>query len=105
MDTVVELVGSIKESFNRLVNRYVPQIQTIPLEQGMKFEPTWKTVPTHSLTKRVWIEEFASPVLPAGADMLTLSLYQYQSPAPIGTASSNLRKDPITTKTNGLYSS
>lgn len=56
MDTVVELVGSIKESFNRLVNRYVPQIQTIPLEQGMKFEPTWKTVPTHSLTKRVWIE-------------------------------------------------
>ncbi|KAK7326261.1 hypothetical protein VNO80_33076 [Phaseolus coccineus] len=46
MDTVVELVGSIKESFNRLVNRYVPQIQTIPLEQGMKFEPTWKTVPT-----------------------------------------------------------
>ncbi|QCD93695.1 hypothetical protein DEO72_LG5g1771 [Vigna unguiculata] len=54
MDTVVELVGSIKESFNRLVNRYVPQIQTIPLEQGMKFEPTWKTVPTHSLTQRRW---------------------------------------------------
>lgn len=55
-DAVVELVGSIKESFNRLVSRYVPGITTIPLEQGFRFVPTWKTVPTHSLTKRVWIE-------------------------------------------------
>ena len=56
IDAVVELVGSIKESFNRLVSRYVPGITTIPLEQGFRFVPTWKTVPTHSLTKRVWIE-------------------------------------------------
>lgn len=56
MDSVLELVGSIKECFNRLVNRYVPWIKRIPLEQGLTFEPTWKTLPTHSLTKRVWIE-------------------------------------------------
>lgn len=45
MDSVLELVGSIKECFNR---RYVPWIKRIPLEQGLTFEPTWKTLPTHS---------------------------------------------------------
>ena len=40
----------------RRINRYVPWIKRIPLEQGLKFEPTWKALPTHSLTRRVWVE-------------------------------------------------
>jgi len=51
----VGLVGSIKENFNRLISRYAPWIKRIPLEQGLRFEPTWKALPTHSLTKRVWV--------------------------------------------------
>ena len=51
IDAVVELVGSIKGVFNSLVSRYVPGITTIPLEQGFRFVPTWKTVPTHSLLR------------------------------------------------------
>lgn len=52
---MVGLVGSIKENFNRLISRYAPWIKRIPLEQGLRFEPTWKALPTHSLTKRVWV--------------------------------------------------
>lgn len=55
------LVGSIKENFNRLISRYAPWIKRIPLEQGLRFEPTWKALPTHSLTKRVWVERRKLP--------------------------------------------
>ncbi|KAK7326271.1 hypothetical protein VNO80_33088 [Phaseolus coccineus] len=58
---VVGLVGSIKENFNRLISRYAPWIKRIPLEQGLRFEPTWKALPTHSLTKRVWVERRKLP--------------------------------------------
>ncbi|WVY89130.1 hypothetical protein V8G54_037849 (chloroplast) [Vigna mungo] len=55
-------VGSIKENFNRLISRYAPWIKRIPLyEQGLRFEPTWKALPTHSLTKRVWVERRKLP--------------------------------------------
>ncbi|XLT04685.1 hypothetical protein HN51_058891 [Arachis hypogaea] len=37
------------------VSRYAPWIKRIPLEQGLRFEPTRKALPTHSLTKRVWV--------------------------------------------------
>lgn len=30
-----------------LILRYVPSIQSIPLEQGMTWEPTYKALPTH----------------------------------------------------------
>lgn len=42
IDEVVGLVGSIKENFHRLISRYAPWIKRIPLEQGLRFEPTWK---------------------------------------------------------------
>jgi len=45
-------------------------------------------------------KEFTSPLLMARANMLTLSLYQYQYLIPISTTSSNLRKDPITKKSS-----
>ena len=61
IDEVVGLVGSIKENFNRLISRYAPWIKRIPLEQGLRFEPTWKALPTHSLTKRVWVERRKLP--------------------------------------------
>ncbi|XLU26498.1 hypothetical protein S245_062564, partial [Arachis hypogaea] len=38
-----------------MAGRYAPWIKRIPLEQGLRFEPTRKALPTHSLTKRVWV--------------------------------------------------
>ncbi|QHN82282.1 uncharacterized protein DS421_20g694460 [Arachis hypogaea] len=56
IDEVVGLVSSIKENFNRLISQSLCSLdKRIPLEQGLRFEPTRKALPTHSLTKRVWV--------------------------------------------------
>jgi len=55
-DSVIGAVADIKHSMKQLILRYVPWITTIPLYQGMSWYPTWKALPTHRLTQRVWIE-------------------------------------------------
>lgn len=51
--TVREVVSDYKMKITSLLHRYVPWIQTIPLEQGILFEPTWKALPTWNLTVEV----------------------------------------------------
>lgn len=48
----VGLVGSMKDHVPMLFARYVPRLRSIPLHQGMVWEPTWKTVPTMALANR-----------------------------------------------------
>ncbi|GER42026.1 transient receptor potential cation channelsubfamily M member 5 [Striga asiatica] len=39
---------SSRRHFKPLLSRYVPDISSIPLNQGLKFVPTWKSVPSAS---------------------------------------------------------
>jgi len=47
IDRVYTFVCKVKEMIPTLILRYVPSIQSIPLEQGMTWEPTYKALPTH----------------------------------------------------------
>ena len=56
LDSVLTLVGDMLDVLPELLNRYCPSIATIPLNQGMVWTPTWKTLPTFRLTKAVWLK-------------------------------------------------
>lgn len=47
-DSVINAVGNMKRKMKYLLQRYVPDLPTIPLHQGMTWDPTWKALPTHS---------------------------------------------------------
>lgn len=57
-NSVLLFVWEMKESFTYLSQRYMPWLPTIPLYQGFRWDPTWKTLPTHNLTRRVFVERF-----------------------------------------------
>ncbi|KAH0446316.1 hypothetical protein IEQ34_024850 [Dendrobium chrysotoxum] len=57
-DSVLLFVWEMKESFTYLSQRYMPWLPNIPLYQGFRWDPTWKTLPTHNLTRRVFVERF-----------------------------------------------
>ncbi|KAK4839043.1 hypothetical protein QYF36_018578 [Acer negundo] len=44
-ESVLEQVAKIKWDLPSLVQRYLPRVSTIPLHQGMCWEPTWKAIP------------------------------------------------------------
>ncbi|GLT62820.1 hypothetical protein SLA2020_354280 [Shorea laevis] len=48
IDRVVRWLGLAKPLFKELFLRYVPNIHAIPLEQGMRWIPSWKRLPTYS---------------------------------------------------------
>ncbi|GKV51977.1 hypothetical protein SLEP1_g58588 [Rubroshorea leprosula] len=48
IDRVVRWLGLAKPLFKELFLRYVPNIHAIPLEQGMRWIPSWKILPTYS---------------------------------------------------------
>lgn len=54
IDSVISLVSDIKGVINLLIRRYMPWIRTIPLNQGLRFVPTWKSLPTGP-----WLRRFA----------------------------------------------
>ena len=45
MDSVRSVVGELKTHGMELIYRYLPGISTIPIHQGISWEPTWKSVP------------------------------------------------------------
>lgn len=45
VDSLKEVLGRIKESYPVLSARYFPWITSIPLNKGMRWEPTWKSTP------------------------------------------------------------
>lgn len=53
MDSILTFTGHLKEKLPVLTDRYLPWISQLPLHQGMKFEPTWKSIPTVGITKHV----------------------------------------------------
>ena len=46
LDSVGSVVAEMKVTFQSLLKRYVPGIESIPLKQGLRFQPTWKSVPS-----------------------------------------------------------
>ncbi|GKV52605.1 hypothetical protein SLEP1_g59181 [Rubroshorea leprosula] len=48
IDRVARWIGGAKPLFKELFLRYIPKIQSIPLEQGMRWIPSWKIVPTYT---------------------------------------------------------
>ncbi|XLT31061.1 hypothetical protein HN873_062353 [Arachis hypogaea] len=52
LEVMCEQVGLIVKNLKVLLKRYPPFLPTIPLYQGMTWDPTWKALPTHPLTQR-----------------------------------------------------
>lgn len=48
LDRVVSWVSKVKPLFSKLLMRYIPKIQSLPLNQGMRWIPSWKTLPTYN---------------------------------------------------------
>lgn len=46
LDSLISLVSDLRDVMNLLIRRYMPFVQTIPLNQGLRFVPTWKSLPT-----------------------------------------------------------
>lgn len=46
--SIKEVASEMREHLPRLIMRYVPAIRRYPLDQGMSFVPTWKSVPSTS---------------------------------------------------------
>ena len=55
IDRVYEFVCKVKETFPTLIRRYVPDITTIPLHQGMVWLPTWKALPSYPVLSDLWM--------------------------------------------------
>jgi hypothetical protein len=45
IEEVKSVMGELKESFPILMRRYIPWISTVPLHKGMRWIPTWKSLP------------------------------------------------------------
>lgn len=54
IDRVVTWLGLLKPILKSLLDRYCPSIQSIPLKQGMKWIPSWKTLPTYHTLPQLW---------------------------------------------------
>lgn len=61
MELVKEVLGDIKSSSRRLLNLYLPWLQSCPLELGFRFEPTWKSTPNDD---RMFSESKQGKVIP-----------------------------------------
>lgn len=46
LDSLISLTSDLRDVMNLLIRRYLPFVQTIPLNQGLRFVPTWKSLPT-----------------------------------------------------------
>lgn len=53
LDSVVLVVSEMKPLIRHLIDRYIPDIRRIPLQEGLRFLPTWKTVPTSAWYTRL----------------------------------------------------
>lgn len=61
LDSVLEVCSEVKTSFASFVNRYLPQVSTIPLHQGLEFVPTWKALPTAKVLQSVLYNRLKIP--------------------------------------------
>lgn len=80
IDSVLMWLSLLKEKLPILIDRYVPGISSIPLNQGMKWKPSWKTLPTYlSIKEFLWsvfpdlVQEFS----PYSAQTMELAAYSH----------------------------
>lgn len=52
-DPPVEFVGTIRRKMRVILHRYIPTITSVPLNQGLEFVPTWKSVPSSSWYRKL----------------------------------------------------
>ena len=52
IDRIISFIGEVKGPMKELLLRYVPTLPTIPLKQGIRWDPSWKALPTHKLVER-----------------------------------------------------
>lgn len=62
LEVMCEQMGLIVNNLKVLLKRYLPFLPTIPLYQGMTWDPTWKALPTHPLTQRCWVQRLGKSV-------------------------------------------
>lgn len=48
---IVGVISPIKEKLLELTNRYLPRLGRIPIHQGIRWMPTWKSLPSDRLMK------------------------------------------------------
>lgn len=53
LDRVTMYCTMIRQSMRTFVDRYLPDLRNTPLEQGLRFEPTWKSLPTKDIVHAV----------------------------------------------------
>lgn len=51
LDQVLQLSGELKTLGKQLISRYMPWLPTIPICQGISWEPTWKAIPNGRIPK------------------------------------------------------
>lgn len=56
--------GEFRTHLRKLIVRYLPFVSTIPLNQGMSWTPTWKSLPTHRRVREVFREVIQENKLP-----------------------------------------
>nr|DAC76753.1 TPA_inf: RNA-dependent RNA polymerase [Beta vulgaris mitovirus 1] len=55
LDTIQTTSSELKTKLKMLFKRYLPHVDRIPLKQGMRFEPTWKALPTSKIVQSVLV--------------------------------------------------
>ncbi|GKV53028.1 hypothetical protein SLEP1_g59577 [Rubroshorea leprosula] len=53
IDQVIDFMSRLKPSIRPLLLRYVPEIRSYPLEQGFRWIPSWKALPTYRAIDRL----------------------------------------------------
>lgn len=51
VDRMVEYVAGMDSYFQRLTYRYLPSIRTVPVNQGIRWIPSWKALPSDRMVK------------------------------------------------------
>lgn len=61
MNSVQHVVSDLKLCLTDLLFRYIPQVRSYPLEQGMTFEPTWAALPTSKIVQSMLLNRLKHP--------------------------------------------
>lgn len=51
LGTILEVCDQVKTRSRTLIRKYIPWVSTIPVEQGISWEPTWKATPNIKIPK------------------------------------------------------
>lgn len=74
LDTIMEVCDLVKTRSRALINRNLPWISTIPLYQGISWEPTWKAVPNIKIPKDALYPHYWNKAVKSGFLALTYEL-------------------------------